>query len=154
MSDLKLTQYNGFWDLSLTSSGDLETTGGLYEAVMICLFSNARADSTEIKESQNRYGWWADSILSDGIPIGSKLYQFKRRKLTNEVVELLRETAESSLKSLEDDGVSSRNVVKASRTGLNSVDLIIKIFKPDGIEGFNFSFAWDGIETRVTNYGY
>lgn len=142
--DLKLSRNeDNIFDLSLGSDGDLVTDGGLETSVYISVLTNKRADETEITNSFNRYGWWADTFRDINNTIGSKLYQLKRAKNITDELEKVRLSIQQSLKWLVNDGVSFKNTVKAVRTGTYSADFIINIFKPSGVETFNFDFAWN-----------
>lgn len=142
---LKQDQETGIFDLYI-KNGDLATSGGLYEDVVISLFSNERAGVNEIVESTNRFGWWANSLLPDSKKkIFSKLYQLSRAKITIDRVDWTEKIMYDSLKHLIDDGVASDVVVNAIRNGLHDINVSIEIYQPTGIETFNFQFAWDDL---------
>ena len=77
------------WD-NRAGRGDWRVSGGrmatgnlLATAVVISLFTDrvAQPDWRAPDGSADRHGWWMDSF--DGIPIGSRLWQLRRRKIAN-----------------------------------------------------------------------
>ena len=101
------------WD-DTRSRGDWQvrdgrlTTGNLLEtAVTISLFTDRVAQPDYVAKDGDRRGWWHDTF--EGIPIGSRLWQLRRRKianrqaLINEATDICRE----ALQWLIDKGIAS-----------------------------------------------
>jgi phage gp46-like protein len=100
------------WD-NRAARGDWQIAGGrlatgdlLRSAVIISLFTDRVAQPGY--PGADRRGWWADTL--DGRPIGSRLWQLRRRKiadrnaLINEATDILNE----ALQWLVDDGIATR----------------------------------------------
>lgn len=65
----------GVYDISLDESGNLVADSGYSNALLISFGTNARADASEVANSENREGWWGDQFSPAGTPnIGSKLW--------------------------------------------------------------------------------
>lgn len=145
--DIKLfrNEENGVYDLRINENGELVTDGGLETSVLISLLTNRRASDTELPDSFNRYGWWADTYRNVNKLIGSKLYQLKQAKNISETLENVRGSIEDSLNWMIGQGISQRNIVAVIRTGIYSADIVISIYRPSGVSEFNFQFAWDDV---------
>lgn len=118
------------WD-SAAGAGDWRVLGGrmqtgnlLVSTVLIMLFTDrvAQPDYKAEDGSQDRHGWWQDTF--DGTPIGSRLWQLRRRKianrpgLANEAADIIRE----ALKPLLDAGIAASVsvAVALAPAGVNS----------------------------------
>ena len=63
--------------------GDLAAGGDLESILLLLLFTDrvAQPDYVPTDKANDRRGWWADTF--QGLPIGSRLWQLERRKITN-----------------------------------------------------------------------
>lgn len=90
--------------------GILQYDGGLRTAIIISLFTDARADDADALPTSDtdRRGWWADTFAEiDGDRIGSGLWLLSRAKQTDETLELARGYARTALRWLIEDGIAS-----------------------------------------------
>ena len=97
--------------------GLLQLDGGLSTAVLISLFTDARADAADVLPTagDDRRGWWADTFAeNDGDRIGSRLWLLSREKATNTTLERARGYARDALTWLIEDGIASRVEVATS----------------------------------------
>lgn len=77
------------------------------KAILICLFTDARASEDELPEYiKQNCGWWGDSLevslngKKELITWGSLLWLLKRAKLTNELLITVKEYIKQALKPL------------------------------------------------------
>lgn len=134
-SDIKFA-----WDSTLLegdlvlNKGDLLREEGLVTAVLISLFTDARADEDDLLDNPNdKRGWWGD--LVSPTPIGSKLWQYERSKTTQEVIIKVKQTIEESLQWMFDDGVVEKIDVIVERFGSEGNDRLgfeIKLYQSEG----------------------
>lgn len=125
--------------------GDLLREEGLTTAILISLFSDARADDDdEIDDKNDKRGWWGD--LESDTPIGSKLWQHDRAKTTQTTITKVKKTIEDSLQWLIDDEVAEKIDVNVYRSGIEGNDRLnfeIKIYQSDGNEiAYKFDDLW------------
>lgn len=86
---------------------DLATDEGLGTAIVVSLFTDARADEGELPDGHtDRRGWWGD-VADPQDPIGSKLWTLAREKSINAVVVRAEEYAYQALQWLLEDRVVS-----------------------------------------------
>lgn len=128
---------------------DLEGDPGLKTAVIVSLFTDARAASDdELPPGEtDRRGWWGDLLAGgDGDRIGSRFWLLAREKQLPEVLAKAEEYAAEALQWLVDDGIAKAVEVSAEwvRRGLLGVRIVIS--KPDGdaVE-FRFNHLWEGV---------
>lgn len=97
-------------DLKL-GGADLASDSGLGTAIVLSLFTNARAlDDDELPPGEtDRRGWWGN-ILSrfEGDRFGSRLWLLARRKQTTETLNEARGMAQEALAWLVEDGIALR----------------------------------------------
>ena len=96
-------------DLAL-GGGDLVLDDGMTTAVIISLFSDARAESGDVipDGTDNPRGWWADKatplMAANGYRLGSKLWLLAREKQLPETKARAEAYARAALQWLIDDG--------------------------------------------------
>lgn len=119
-------------DLGRADGLNLETDGGLETAVIISLFTNARAaDDDDIVHGSDPNGWWADQYLEPtGRRTGSKLWLLHRAKLTAKTIEQARTYAKEALQWLITDGVASSVTVEVSRLLTTAIVISVDIQRP------------------------
>ena len=99
---------------------------GLSRAVVISLFTWRRADTGDVYDGSNKYGWWGDTYpVQQGGKIGSKLWQLLRRKLTDDVIAEVEEVSRDSLQWMIDDGICSNVDVSVERSEINRVNISV-----------------------------
>ncbi|WP_303905621.1 phage GP46 family protein [Thiohalomonas denitrificans] len=97
------------WDLALDGP-DLATDDGLRSAVIVSLFTDARAEpDDDIPDgTDDRRGSWHDTYLPhDGDSEGSLLWLLSREKETADVLQRARTYAETALAWLIEDSVAT-----------------------------------------------
>ena len=127
------------WDLGLGegdilfANNDIVKDEGLETAVLISLFTDARAeDGDDIPDPDNdKRGWWGDLVNEDNGILGSRLWTLSRSKITTENLTLTEGFAAQALQWLIDDEIVSSISVTAERNAddVNRVDLLVEIKK-------------------------
>jgi len=142
---LKWNKTTDFADMSLEGS-DLKTGDDLVSAAILSLFTWRRANPDDIlpDDYASKQGWWGDTFSSvENDKIGSRLWLYRRKKITAQVIIELIEVCEEALKWFVDDKVALKIDVELKRFGLDGVAGPIRIFKHDGsLEVLQFSDIW------------
>ncbi len=152
----------------LLANGQLATDDGMRTAILISLFSDARAadDETLPEQGGDRRGWWGDSYARDLRPdagtardvnrIGSLLWLLSRSKITARVLVQAKQACEEALAWLVRDGIASavRVVIEAQvRTGQQTPDLMaiaVEIDRPGGPNRQRHDFTWEASTATIT----
>lgn len=149
MSDLR-THYTGFLegaDLALDPLG-LAPDGGLETAVILSLFSDARAAADDVLPGPGAdpRGWWGDLLpLATGYRLGSKLWLLAREKQLPVVLERARAYAVEALSWLVTSGAASRVDVTASNPRDGLLALAITIEAPAlGLRTYQYLWEYQG----------
>lgn len=134
-------------DLSLLN-GDLEREEGLETAVLISLYTDARASEDDNPDDPNDLrGWVGDLLPERNDTIGSKLWLLDRSKATQDNANKAKEYAKQALQWMIDDGVASAIDVSSSIIGYEETKklvLDIAIYKNnDKILGIKFNDLWE-----------
>lgn len=117
----------------LISGGDLQT------AVLLSLFSDARADTDDVVPdgTDDPRGWWGDPDL------GSKLWLRMRAKRTPQLLPLVVDDVRTALKWLIDDHVVGSIDVSAEWTAASTLGCQVVLHRPDGRAAtLKFDWAW------------
>lgn len=169
MTDLALV-----WDADaiaadlLLGSGRLATDDGMRTAILISLFTDARAadDETLPEAGGDRRGWWGDAYARELGPdagtardvnrIGSLLWLLSRSKITARTLTQATQACEEALAWLVRDGIASavRVVIEAQvRPGQSTPDLMaiaVEIDRPSGPNRQRHDFTWDASTATIT----
>ncbi len=132
------------YDISILN-GDLKECDDLDSAVIISLFTWARAAAGEVDENAPRFGWFGDKIDADSTDsTGSKLYLLKRKKITNQTIMDAREYIEQALQWMIEDGVATEINAEVERNAsdVNRVDALVQIVRGDRSRTMKFNDLW------------
>ncbi len=113
----------------------------LIRAVVISLFTWRRAEPDDRTDSP--MGWWGDTwptVQNDRY--GSRLWLLRREKLTNQLINQIRNYITEALNWMIDDGVAKRIDVHVQRTGINEVGNKITIWRGESPVVVSFADFW------------
>lgn len=114
---------------------------GLETAVMISLFSDARAsDSDKLPGTfLTRSGFWGSVLLDQNM--GSKLWLLSRSKINNETLRRAEQYCKEALKWMVDDGIAAKieAVASINQTRYNQLDFLIVINRAN-VDNIFFKF--------------
>jgi phage gp46-like protein len=172
MTDLALAwNADAFAADLLLGNGALATDAGMRSAILISLFTDARAaDDEELPEAgTDRRGWWGDTQARDAGPdagsardanrIGSLLWLLARSKITPQVLLRAQRACEEALDWLVRDGIASavRVVVTAeTRPTLAAPDVLaiaVELDRPGGPGRQRHDFTWEASTATITANG-
>ena len=127
--------------------GDLTREEGLTTAVLISLYTDARArEDDDIDNPNDKRGWWGDQVNES--PIGSKLWQLERSKTTTETLVKTKQYILDALQWMIDDEVAQNIEVNVERFGTPGNDRLgfeVKIYQSDGnLTALKFDDLWKG----------
>lgn len=127
----------------------LATDDGLETAVVLSLFSDARAHDDDVLPhgQTDRRGWWADAYpAADGDRFGSRLWLLRASKQLQESLTDARQYAEESLAWLVEDGAARKVEVETFIARDEVMGMIVRIFRPDGtVAPIRFETLWSAI---------
>ncbi len=147
MTDIALLWSNDSFsgDIAIVD-GRLVTDDGLRTAIMLSLFTDARAgaDDPLPDDGADPRGWWGNAYaLVAGRELGSKLWLLNREKLTARTVDRARTYAFEALAWLKDDGIVSALVVEAAAIGGDKLAIGVTVDRPEGPARQVYDFVWE-----------
>jgi phage gp46-like protein len=158
MTDVALHFASDAWSADLAiMAGDLATDDGLRTAVIISLFTDARArdDDPLPQAGDDRRGWWGDCANDDpNDRIGSRLWLLSNAKVVDATAIRARDYCREALAWLVTDGIA-RSVdvtctlyrVDAGRPS-GAMTIAIAIQRPAGSR-LAVDFLWDAEANRL-----
>ena len=134
-------------DLAIVG-GDLATDDGLRTAVIISLFTDARArDDDALPEvGGDKRGWWGDFDLDGGDQTGSRLWLLHRAKLLPSTALKARDMCREALDWLLRDGVAASVEVETQIVAPNALVISVAIARPSGPGRQRFDFVWNAMD--------
>lgn len=161
MTDLALAwNADGFFADLLLGHGQLATDDGLRTAVLISLFTDARAPAgAELPEDgDDRRGWWGDDFAaSDQFSgetraenaLGSTLWLLRRSKITPATLMRAKQAAQDALGWLIRDGIASTIAVEVEAQG-QRLAIGVTIDRPQGPGRQRHDFTWEASTGALT----
>lgn len=148
MSDIALLWDNdaGAADIGL-SAGALVGDDGLKTAILISLFTDARADADDDlpDPSGDRRGWWGDAVAErPGDAIGSKLWLLRRSKIVPETLTRARDYARAALAWLVEDLVVKTLDVEVDALDGGVLAIAVNLTRPTGAVR-RWDFVWSAL---------
>lgn len=135
------------------SGADLKPELSLNTALLISLFTNARADQDARlpTEDSDRRGWWGDTFAEvPGDRIGSTLWLLRREKLTEQLRARAEREVERALLWLVQDGIAAGVEVSSEIQKPDRLALLIIVERPDASRvEFDFALVWEGVESGL-----
>jgi phage gp46-like protein len=127
----------GAADLALASTGALAKADALQTAVVLSLFTDARARPDDGAEGDRR-GWVGDAFTPED-RYGSRLWLLKREKHTEETRRRAEDYANEALAWLVEAKLATSVSVTASWVARGVLGLAVSIATPGGIETSQFT---------------
>lgn len=126
---------DGIFDFVI-EDGDLVVTDGLESAIVVSLFSDRRADESEVGNPRHRRGWIGD--LVSGEPQdrhGSGLWLYEQRRLTDAVATGVRVEAEQAMDwMVEEDFITYASGEVLKIPSQRQINLVMTLHFLDGSE--------------------
>lgn len=143
----------------LLSGGTLATDDGMRTAILISLFTDARAsdDAALPEDGDDRRGWWGDQFAAGAGPdagtaddrnrIGSLLWLLGRAKVTTGNLQLARQSAEAALGWIVRDRLAAAVSVEVEAQRIEGVRqrlaIGVKLDRPKGPNRERYDFTWE-----------
>lgn len=152
MTDIALRFDTESWAADLAvAEGAIATDDGLATAVIISLFTDARARADDpIVDGEDPRGWWGDAFNADpSDTTGSRLWQLGRAKATPATATRARDIVREALAWLTADGVASAVEVETAAIAptparpSGAIAIGVTIQRPTGPARQRFDFLWD-----------
>jgi phage gp46-like protein len=143
--DVKLTKTEtGYYDLSI-SDGDLETVNGLETAIIVSLFTYARANVGEIPEAFRRSGWSGNILTKrENFELGSTLWTLvaRQEQITYNRGEAI---VKKALRWLISDGIADVITVEMEKIHDRGGQITIVLFK-DFTQVGRYTTLWNATQ--------
>lgn len=142
MSDALLTRpFNGLFDFSIGTNGDVEQADFFDTAILVSIYEEKRATSSEIALPEQRRGWIGNESTQD-FERGSKIWLYEQQKLTREVMNNIIGAANDALAWMIDQGfaISVTSDVKLQE---GEVFLNIQLQRPESTTIQRELFLWN-----------
>ena len=141
--DIKLFQENGFFDIGI-ENGDFIAEDGFDTAIWVSLFTDARADESQVVLPENRRGWMGNiGSPVEGRQLGGLLWLVEQRRLTQETLNEAIDYARKSLVWIIDDGIAQILKVNGEIVPRHGIQLEITITTVLGDTSTHYVKLWE-----------
>lgn len=145
------TTWDGFvgdWTPDASTKG-FRARSPLHTAILLCLMSDRRAGDQDFipDGSGDPRGWAGDAIDPSISPLGSRLWQLRRRELTQDVADLAVVFAREALQTLIDQKiVASFEIAAAPNYDEGRLELTVSAYRESDTvaAAMNFWLLWTG----------
>jgi phage gp46-like protein len=80
---------NGIYDISFNDSGDIQGLNSFDTAILMTVFCERRAESSEVPNNSSRRGWWGNLLSRvQNFEIGSKAWLLEQARKTEKELNL------------------------------------------------------------------
>lgn len=128
---------------------DLAIDDGLETAVILSLFTDARAKDDDVLPpgQTDRRGWWGDAYpVVEGDSFGSRLWLLRASKQLQQSLNDAKAYAEEALAWLVTDGAASKVEVDTYVARFEVMGMAVRIYRPDGtLVPFRFETLWNEV---------
>lgn len=132
----------GEFDLAIIG-GDLAATSGLATAVLVSIFTDARALPDEIRTAVLRGGWIGDSAPPvEEFKLGSRIWLTEPAKLIQSTANIVSSYALAALQWMIDQGIASNVEVEGVLRPPYELGLNVRITAPTGEETSQYVALW------------
>jgi len=136
MPDIKLVEIDEggtpAYDIAI-ENGDMVPDTGLETAILTSILSDQRADESQVPQPEFRRGWIGDLVTPfPGVKYGSLIWLTEQSRLTQSVLNSIKDFAQKSLQWMIDTGLANAVEATATRQGSNTVLLTIRVVSPGG----------------------
>lgn len=136
MPDIKLIEIDEggtpAYDIGI-ENGDLVPDDGLETAILTSILSDQRADESQVPQPEFRRGWIGDLVTPfPGVKYGSLIWLTEQSRLTQSVLNSIKDYAQKSLQWMIDTGLANEIEATATRRGSNTGLLTIRVVSPGG----------------------
>lgn len=112
-SDVIIRQDKGYYDFEWSENGDLPVDQALDTAILMSIYEEVRANSSEIAVDNLRRGWIGNES-TPGFEQGSKFWMFEQERITTSMLAELGTVINNGLKWLIDDNIAISTSANAS----------------------------------------
>lgn len=141
MTDAALNWYDYGADIEI-ANGDIRPDNGLATAVLISLFTDARAPDERLLPAgeESLRGWWGDL---DEETTGSLLWLINREKTTNEVAARAQEYCTEALQWLKDEEIAESYEVETTLVRPFGLQIKIRIVRGTARR---YAYLWEAVK--------
>lgn len=141
-TDVTVNTKKGYYDFEWTASGDFSTDQTLDTYILIALFEEVRATSTEIPQANLRRGWLGNETTPD-FQQGSKAWLFEQDRITGSRLAELGVVIRNALQPLIDDGLAINVDVETPFLKDGKVSVFINLFRDGSRVDRRFFELWE-----------
>lgn len=140
MSDIALKYVGQIADFQMVS-GDLGTDDGLGTSILVSLFTDKRAEASEVESGVvDEFGGWWGSLLINNSGFGSRIWFTRRSKLTGRTLDSLGHYAEEALQWILTEKLARKIVVSTQRLNATVAVLRVDLYRPGATAPNRYEF--------------
>lgn len=140
--EIKLEMENGTFDIVI-ENGDFANEDGFDTNIWVSLFTDARADVSQVLVPENRRGWLGNLVSE--IPerqLGGYLWLAEQRRLNQDTLNEITDYVRKSLEWMVTDGIAVEIDVKGQIIPRTGIAASVTITSIDGVTSNHYIELW------------
>jgi len=147
-SDVIIRQDKGYYDFEWSDDGDISVDQALDTTILMAIYEQVRANSSEIAVDNLRRGWIGNES-TPGFEQGSKFWMFEQERITTSMLAELGTVINNGLQQLVNDNIAISTSTNASlKNGEIVVEVILE--RPSGKIERKLFPLWDKTGNNLT----
>ena len=147
-SDVIIRQDKGYYDFNWSNNGDIPVDQALDTTILMAIYEEVRANSSEIAVDNLRRGWIGNES-TPGFEQGSKFWMFEQERITTSMLAELGTVVNNGLQQLVDDNIAISTSANASlKNGKIVIETILE--RPSGKIERKLFTLWDNTGNNLT----
>ena len=147
-SDVIIRQDKGYYDFEWSNDGDIPVADALDTAILMSIYEEFRANSSEITVDNLRRGWIGNESTPD-FQQGSKFWMFEQERITSSMLAELGTVVNNGLQWLIDDNIAVSTSANASFKN-SVINIEIKFERSSGKIERKLFTLWDNTGSNLT----
>ena len=141
--EIKLILENGSFDVVI-EEGDFANEPGFDTSIWLSLFTDARADESQVVKAENRRGWLGNTVSDiEDRELGGLLWLVEQRRLNQETLNEVLDYCRKSLQWIVEDQVALKVEVEGNIYPRRGLEVYITITSKSGVTSAHYIPLWE-----------
>lgn len=141
--EIKLEVENGSFD-AVIEDGDFANEPGFDTSIWVSLFTDARADESQVVKAENRRGWLGNIVSEvEDRELGGLLWLIEQRRLNQDTLNEVLDYCRKSLSWIVEDNVALKIEVDGNIVPKRGMEVYITITSKSGVTSDHYIPLWE-----------
>lgn len=139
--DADLVEVDGIYDFQIDADGDIKTTDFFDTAILMSLWCERRANSSDMPINNTRRGWIGNESF-ENFENGSKLWLYEQARITRDTLNGIETAVSNGLQWFIDEGIAT-NIEVSTELQNSKILLLVIIERPNSNVDRRYYELWN-----------